>query len=321
MNQNYFYELDDKTNEAVKYYKNINKEINHEEVANNFMAYLEQKYDDEDFCKLLSCAGFIPDSYEPDSSEETLFSKLVEVLVSEWAVRMDFNGKFVKEKSSYEDVNFTINEKTVVCDAKSFRLGRSQGAPNVKDFLKLQSFRDWLNRYDNPLGGLVVYPDTHDWERGSDVYQHATTKNCPVIILPYIYLALLLHYKDRYNTLKIQKLWNYEKLFPQALPKKMKGGNRKPYWDKINAVLMNIIGINKQEYNNYLLKCKNFQRQCIKSKLEKLENQKQKIIQHIKDECQLLDTKELRKELIDYKISKETEKLNALIQNINKFRL
>ena len=38
-----------------------------------------------DFIDLLVVAGYIPDAYTEDGSEETLYSKLIEGLVCEWA--------------------------------------------------------------------------------------------------------------------------------------------------------------------------------------------------------------------------------------------
>lgn len=170
MKKNYFFELEDFTNLNIKKCKSEGTEVNHEKIANQFKIYLQKNYDDENFCKLLACSGFIPDLYLTDSSEETLFSKLTEILVAEWSDRMNFSNHIVKEKSGHEDINFEINNKTVVCDAKSFRLGRSQAAPNVKDFLKPADVSKWLERHKNKLGGLVTYPDTHDWTKSSDVY-------------------------------------------------------------------------------------------------------------------------------------------------------
>ena len=69
---------------------------------------------------------------------------------------MGLNSRFVKPKSGYEDVTIFLDNNAIVCDAKSFRLGRSQKAPNVKDFIKLQDIRHWLSRYDKKIGGLLL---------------------------------------------------------------------------------------------------------------------------------------------------------------------
>ena len=208
--------------------------IDHEKIADEFMRKVQAEMDDLRFEHLLMIAGFIPDLYQSDSSEETLFSKLIECLVAEWARRMGFQAKIVKQKASYEDITITIDNRAVVCDAKSFRLGRSQAAPNAKDFLKLEDIRKWRSRYKESWGGLVTYPCRHEWTKGSDIYQYCSSNDAPTVMLPYKYLAYLLHYKSTYSVLDLKKMWDYKRIFPAKLKKNMRGGNKKPYWDKIN---------------------------------------------------------------------------------------
>lgn len=129
------------------YFDGTNKSFDNNIVAEDFSRYLKNFSDDE-FCNMLIYTGYIPDLYESDSSQETIYSKLVEIMVCEWANRMGFVGQILKTKASYQDVNILIDNKIIVCDAKSFRLGRSQAAPNVKDFLKLADIEKWLNRYE-----------------------------------------------------------------------------------------------------------------------------------------------------------------------------
>ncbi len=51
------------------------------------------------------------------------------------------------------------NNRVIVCDAKSFRLGRSQKAPNVKVDLKLADIQKWLSNYDEDqrIGGGFLF--------------------------------------------------------------------------------------------------------------------------------------------------------------------
>ncbi|MBR4508586.1 MAG: HindIII family type II restriction endonuclease, partial [Elusimicrobiaceae bacterium] len=186
--------------QAYYYIKNFvdkNNNKNTDMVASEFEATIKN-LPDEDIIYLLLFSGFIPDLYLADSSDETLYSKLVEVLVCVWAQKLNFESKYVKQKASYEDVYLEKNNKVIVCDAKSFRLGRSQKAPNVKDFIKLEDIRKWLNRYGTKkLGGLVTYPDTHEWTADSDTYQYCSTKEIPTVMLPYKYMALILFFKEK----------------------------------------------------------------------------------------------------------------------------
>ena len=122
MENHYFLLLQEVVNDAFKKFSTID----HDLISANFQSKLQKEFSDDQLADLLIYSGYIPDLYDNDSSQETLFSKLVEVLVCEWARRMGFSSRFIKQKASYEDVNITINGKVLVCDAKIFRLGRSQ---------------------------------------------------------------------------------------------------------------------------------------------------------------------------------------------------
>lgn len=309
------------TNKSITDCRKRKLNLDHEDIANKFIEMLKNEFSDKDLCKLIACAGFIPDLYDSDSSEETLYTKLVEVLVAEWGNRMGYEAHFVREKSSYEDVNMRIGGKIVVCDAKSFRLGRSQLAPNVKDFLKLEDIRKWLGRYEHKLGGLVTYPDTHEWLKGSDAYLYCSTKDCPTVMLPYIYLALLLNFKSQFDTENLAELWQYERLFPKPLPKKSKTGNRKLYWDVINVELMRIMNITESEFLLYLEKCKKFQLTCVRENYNLVKEKKKNIVKKIKLETDSMTEQEVREEFAQYKIKTMTQNLDNFMERIENFRL
>ncbi len=318
MGNHNFFLLQDIVNEAFKKY-NI---IDHDKISADFQGMLKKEFSDDDLSDLLIYSGYIPDLYDNDSSQETLFSKLVEVLVCEWACRMGFESRFIKQKASYEDVNITINGKVVVCDAKSFRLGRSQKAPNVKDFLKLEDIRKWLARYSNKLGGLVTYPCTHEWSSSSDAYQYCSDKTAPTVMLPYKYLSYLLKNKDKFNTKDLESLWDYNRIFPSPLTKKMAGGNRTAYWVKIDAEIIRITRTTMPELRKYINDADKLIRECILANLFILEQDKKEIIQQINDSVNSeTDINKLKREIIAYKTSAETGTLSDLITRINNFRL
>lgn len=318
MENHYFFLLQEVVNDAFKKFSTID----HDLISINFQSKLQKEFSDDQLADLLIYSGYIPDLYDNDSSQETLFSKLVEVLVCEWACRMGFSSHFIKQKASYEDVNITINGKVLVCDAKSFRLGRSQKAPNVKDFVKLEDIRKWLARYDNTLGGLVTYPCTHDWSLSSDAYQYCSDKSAPTVMLPYKYLSFLLKYKNNFNTYDLAALWDYNTIFPTTLQKKMRGGNKNAYWLKINAEISKITKTTPQELRKYLSEADKLIRECILANLAILEKNKSDIISNINDSINAeTDINKIKKELIKYKTTAETGTLTDLISRINNFRL
>lgn len=318
MEPNFYFYIENFCNNQIKEYRKNKKDINHEEISSKFYSELI-KTTNEDFCNILLCAGFIPDLYDPDSSEETLFTKLTEVLVAAWAVKMGFKSKFIKQKSSYEDIKIEIGKLGIACDAKSFRLGRSQKAPNVKDFLKLEDIRKWLNRYEKPLGGLVAYPDVHEWTSGSDAYQYCTTKETPTVMLPYKYLALLLHFKKSYSTCDLVKLWEYKTLFPQKITKKE--NNKKKYWDIIDKEILSICHISQKQLENFIKYADIEIESCIKADLDKLKQHQKHIISIIQEEINNISNTEAKNLLKSYRIEKETKNIRIICQRIQDFRL
>lgn len=302
-------------------YKN-NTVIDHEDVAKEFQNILRRDFDDNEFCELLIYTGYIPDMYPADSSEETLFSKMVEVMVCEWCNRLGFLSNILKQKASYEDVNFIIDDKVIVCDAKSFRLGRSQKAPNVKDFLKLEDMRKWLHRHENKLGGLVTYPCTHEWTTTSDAYQYCSDKTMPTLMLPYKYLAYLLAYKKCYDNKDLSKLWEYNRIFPQKLDRKVKGGNKAAYWDKIDKEIIKVTNTTKREFDAFMNNANDLIIGCMNETLLHMNDIKIAIYNKIKEEVEgIEDVDSLKCELINYRMFNETQYITKCIDRINKYRI
>ena len=293
---NYFFTLKDFVDKSTN-----DKILDSDKVSNEFQDFLKQNFTDAQFSVLLMSAGFIPDLYGNDSSEETLYSKLVEVLVCEWAERMGFTGEYVKTKASYEDVSIKIVGGVIV--------------------LKLEDIRKWLARYENKLGGLVTYPDTHEWKDSSDAYQYCSTKDAPTVMLPYKYLALLLNFKDNYKTESLKNLWDYGKIFPEPLKKTMEGGNKKAYWNAIDKEILRITKITKEEFNDFMTCANSKIDECIHANLNLLETKKASLVANIKSEVDKLDEAFLRQSLTEFRIKSETKVIDQLIGHIYDFRL
>ncbi len=293
---------------------------NSDEIAKNFCDYL-CTLSNEDFIDKLIITGYIPDIYENDSSQETIFTKLVEVMTYEWARRMGFKSEYVKQKASYQDVNIEICGKTIVCDSKSFRLGRSQAAPNVKDFLKLADISKWLERYpkNQRLGGLVVYPCKHEWTKGSDAYQYCSNKNIPTVMLPYKYLAFLLKNVDKYNSNDLAYLWNYNKIFPKVL--KNKNTNKNEYWQKMNSEIIKITNTTKTDLESFLNYSNRLINNYININIFYLENIIDTIKIQKKKQLDEYDKEKLEQLLLDLMIKENTKGIEQSINNINKFRV
>ncbi|WP_028130620.1 HindIII family type II restriction endonuclease [Selenomonas sp. AE3005] len=208
---------------------------------------------DSDFEEIMiSC--FIPDLYSGMGKSEKLFTKLTELMVGEWWRRIGGTYNLPTKKSGTEDVELIKDDISIVCDAKVFRLGRSQKAPNVKDFLKLASVKLWIDNLNKKylktnskhtvIGGLVTYSSLHEWENDSEVYEECTNLDIPVVMFPYEILALLLKYKNNYSIKELNGLWSYRENRVNT------SRNKASYWRYIKKYVCTLISINSQQYDS-----------------------------------------------------------------------
>ena len=208
-------------------FKEYEKNKNTNTITDRYILKLNT-FSHKELAFLILHSGYIPDSYEHDSSKETLHTKLTETLIFKWAKLIGFNNsELPTQKSSYEDITISDEKNTIVCDAKSFRLGRSQKSPNVKDTIKLADYEKWLDKYGKKgIGGLITFPSLHDWKKGSDVYQYVSNPDKKVLLLFYEHISFFLisNYKSK-NLIDL--INNYPKLFAG------KSNDRKKYWKQI----------------------------------------------------------------------------------------
>ncbi len=274
----------------------------------------------KDFAFLVVHSGYIPESYEPDSSAETLYSKLIETVVLEWAKRIGFTKSLLPtQKASMEDVSILDDDHVIVCDTKSFRLGRSQGAPNVKDVLKHADIEKWLSAYDKNkyerLGGLVTFPSQHDWKKGSDYYQYTTDKKSPTVSLYYEHLAYFLISDMGANDL-ISLYRSYPDVFPNKVGKK--DNNRAYYYENLHQALFS----NRQD--DWISFNKTSQK-IISEKVFHCADSLDKHIKEIRSEIEdkfkhVSDIEILRRKAIEAEYEKATDDLHKQKDRIHNFR-
>lgn len=131
----------------------------------------------------LRLCGAIPEQYEHDSSEEKLYSKYTDALISEALFAIGLQSAVLDARGDSADVQARAATYSLIADAKAFRLSRT--AKNQKDF-KVQAMDGWRNGLDY---AVVVCPIYQLPTRASQIYQQAITRN--VCILSYSHLAVL----------------------------------------------------------------------------------------------------------------------------------
>jgi type II restriction enzyme len=125
----------------------------------------------------------MPEQYGYDSSEEKLYSKYTDAIISESLTAIGLKSAVITARADAADVQARGGGYSLVADAKAFRLSRT--AKNQKDF-KIQAIDGWRNGLDY---AVVVCPIYQLPSRTSQIYQQAIVRN--VCILSYSHLATL----------------------------------------------------------------------------------------------------------------------------------
>lgn len=172
------------------------------------------------------CAA-IPELYEHDSTEEKLYSKYTDILISKAFETMGLTSCVIKERADAADVECVSENYSFVADAKAFRLSRT--AKNQKDF-KVQAMDGW--KRGKPYA-ILVCPIYQLPSRTSQIYQQAVTRS--VCIFSYTHLLVLLRYAfSQSNEKSIQLLHNIFKTVDSLNPSK----DAISYWLAINRLII-----------------------------------------------------------------------------------
>lgn len=175
----------------------------------------------------LRLCGNIPESYGHDSSEEKLYSKYTDMLLSLSYKALGLKSLVLKERADAADVEAFAKGYSFVADAKSFRLSRT--AKNQKDF-KIQAMDGW--KRGKPYA-MVVCPIYQLPNTSSQIYQQATTRN--VCVFTYSHLAMLLKFSEVESKAKAQQI--LEKIF-KTVPALNPSKSATEYWLAINRTML-----------------------------------------------------------------------------------
>ena len=221
-------------------------------------------------------------------------------------------------KSSTEDVTFFLANEVVVCDSKSFRLGRSQGAPNTKDAVKPEDYAKWCARHTGKtaLGGLVAFPSKFDWQKGSDVYLYSSNAQSGkrIMLLFYEHLAyILLKKASLCQGGFFEILRNYERHFRVA------SKDRQAYWLTINEALEGITG--SKDLRTFLATTSYVVDECVVKTIERIEMRIAQVKVQERERIESLDAALLREALIASEVERKTANDQRRLDNIRKFRV
>ena len=175
----------------------------------------------------LRLCGSIPESYTHDSSEEKLYSKYTDCLLSLSFNALGLKSLVLTERADAADVEVFGKGYAFVADAKAFRLSRT--AKNQKDF-KVQAMHGWKRGKSN---AMVVCPIYQLPRSSSQIYQSATGSD--VCIFTYSHLSLLLAYSQVEGNEKTQEILHSVFKTVPLLPLSKSATD---YWVGINRTLL-----------------------------------------------------------------------------------
>ena len=175
----------------------------------------------------LRLCGNIPECYAHDSSQEKLYSKYTDSLLSLAYREMGLNSLVLSERADAADVEVVGKTYSFVADAKAFRLSRT--AKNQKDF-KVQAMDNWKKGKDF---AMIVCPIYQLPVRSSQIYEQASTRN--VCIFTYSHLSLLLQYLKKKGKESSQKLLH--KIF-KTISELNPSKDAISYWAAVNRSIL-----------------------------------------------------------------------------------
>lgn len=197
----------------------------------NSFELVENKYksiNKETLTKELIQVGIMPEVFEHDSSEEKLWSKFSDIILSKSLDLLGLHSEVLRTRGNSADVYSKGENYTLVSDAKCFRLSRT--AKNQKDF-KVKSLDDW-RREDTYA--LLVSPLSQYPADKSQIYPQAFSQN--VTLLSYVHLQFLIEKGIKGD---LESLWK----LPEYISKNYKIEDQKrgqTYWHAIDSVICEI---------------------------------------------------------------------------------
>ncbi|TXJ60366.1 HindIII family type II restriction endonuclease [Brachyspira aalborgi] len=209
-------------------------------------------YNNSNFLDILEEIGAIPESIEHDSTEEKLFSKVSDIVLSRAFIEIGLDSEVLKQRSNSADVfaESKFYGYSLVADAKSFRMSRT--AKNQKDF-KINSLSKWKGKceYSILCSPYFQYP-----KKASQIYSQSMNYN--VCLFSWEHFIFLIKNKIKENNkINFECIWN----FGQYNSNKVLVSNRKEcFLNNFNKYLC--ININKNEDDfTYILYIKKSEKQ------------------------------------------------------------
>ncbi|MCL2048085.1 MAG: HindIII family type II restriction endonuclease [Defluviitaleaceae bacterium] len=201
----------------------------------------------DDIADVLMQIGTIPESIEHDSTEEKLFSKVSDAVLSRAFRELGLKSRVITERADSADViaESAIHNYTLVADAKAFRLSRT--AKNQKDF-KVGALSAW--RKDSDFA-VLCSPYFQYPRNQSQIYAQARDNN--VCLLSWEHLVFLLRNKIKESeTINLSKLWGFSNDIARTT---VVAEKKKSFMREFDNWLISIVGLPEANFADLLLEC------------------------------------------------------------------
>ena len=211
------------------------------EKLNNFI------YSTDSFSDILTQIGTIPKAIAHDSTEEKLFAKASDAVLSRAFRELGLKSTVLSERADSADViaESPLYGYTLVADAKAFRLSRT--AKNQKDF-KVTALSGWRKDADY---AVLCSPYFQYQRKQGQIYSQAIENN--VCLLSWEHLMFMLKYKIKENEqINLSQLWNFsENLSHKTVVAKAK----RCFIPEFNAECLSVTGLSQEDFDKSLIDC------------------------------------------------------------------
>lgn len=208
----------------------------------------------EDFGDILAQIGTIPESIAHDSTEEKLFAKASDAVLSRAFRELGLKSDVLTERADAADViaKSKIHNYTLVADAKAFRLSRT--AKNQKDF-KVSALSGWRKTNDFAVlcSPYFQYPRSQ-----SQIYAQSIENN--VCLLSWEHLIFLLNNGvSESESLNLSTLWNFGERLSHTI---VVAEKKKCFIREFDKQFLSAINATHNSFDEMLSSCIN----CIKNR-------------------------------------------------------
>lgn len=206
-----------------------------------------EKYvnDIDDIKPIVAAIGVIPESIVHDSTEEKLFAKASDAVLSRAFIELGLKSVVLAERGNAADVvaKSKYHDYSLVADAKAFRMSRT--AKNQKDF-KVESLDVW--RVDNNYA-VLASPYFQYPRKESQIYKQAVEHNVLLFTWEHILLMLENEIKETPD-FSLETIWNWSSGYAGTVSV---ANSNKNFIKEFNEFFLDVFHLSMDQFKDSLI--------------------------------------------------------------------